>query len=63
MMPKPVTLWIPLGDDKAAKVQVAIVERGLGAIDPDREREPALSEMDEVSNALQRRAWKKTNPL
>jgi len=63
MIPKTAIIWIPLDTDKAARVEITIVERGLGAMDAPTERQPTLKETEDTTNLMKNRRWTFDKPL
>jgi len=59
---EPLTFWLPLGDGRAARLTVEVVEEPLGGLDQDIHREPSVSEMDEIATAMGDRRWQFTKP-
>ncbi|BCU75990.1 hypothetical protein [Luteolibacter sp. LG18] len=62
-MPKNVTIWAQLDTDKAVQITLTVVERGTGNLDPDRERQPTITEMEEITGVLNRRDWTFNKPI
>lgn len=58
------TLYLPLASDpdKTAKVTIQIVEDPLGAMDRPHCRVPTIEEVEAVTDALRRRAWRFLDP-
>lgn len=62
MPEKTLTIWLPLASGKSARMQLTVVEDGLGAIDQDTERQPTVFEMDDIASQLDLRSWTANKP-
>lgn len=55
--PRSERLYLSLGPDSEAVIEITVKTRGLGAIDPPSRRAPTAGELHEISGLLARRIY------
>jgi hypothetical protein len=63
MFHKPLTIWLPIEEGVAARVQIEVVQAPFGGLDPESRREPTLSEMERIAEAISDRKWSFAKPI